>query len=43
MRQLGYGQGYQYAHDFESGRAEQMECLPDGLRGRRYYKPDKDK
>ena len=43
MKQLGYGQGYQYAHDFESGRAEQMECLPEGLRGRKYYKPDKSK
>jgi len=43
MKQLGYGQGYQYAHDFESGRADQMECLPEGLRGRKYYKPEKGK
>ena len=43
MKQLGYGQGYQYAHDFESGRAEQMDCLPEGLRGRKYYKPHKAK
>jgi hypothetical protein len=26
---------------FESGRAEDMECLPEGLRGRKYYKPSK--
>ena len=41
MKQLGYGQGYQYAHDFESGRAEQMDCLPENLRGRKYYKPSR--
>ena len=41
MKQVGYGKGYQYAHMFESGRAEEMECLPEGLRGRKYYKPSK--
>jgi putative ATPase len=41
MKQVGYGKGYQYAHMFESGRAEDMECLPEGLRGRKYYKPSK--
>ncbi len=41
MKQLGYGKGYQYAHNFESGRAEQMECLPENLRGRKYFKPPK--
>jgi putative ATPase len=38
MKTLGYGQGYQYAHDFESGKAEDMSCLPDNLAGRKYYK-----
>lgn len=41
MKRLGYGEGYQYAHMYESGRAEDMECLPEGLRGRKYYKPTK--
>lgn len=41
MKQLGYGKGYQYAHNFESGRAEQMECLPENLRGRKYFNPPK--
>jgi putative ATPase len=41
MKQVGYGKGYQYAHMFEAGRAEEMECLPEGLRGRKYYKPNK--
>jgi putative ATPase len=41
MKRLGYGEGYQYAHRFESGRAENMDCLPEGLRGRKYYKPTK--
>ncbi len=43
MKGLGYGKGYQYAHDFESGRAEDMDCLPEALRGRKYFKPPKRK
>ncbi|RLE26954.1 replication-associated recombination protein A, partial [Candidatus Acetothermia bacterium] len=38
MRELGYGKGYQYAHDLPEGVAK-MECLPPGLSGREYYKP----
>jgi putative ATPase len=38
MKDTGYGQGYQYAHDFEGGFAG-MECLPDKLRDRIYYRP----
>jgi putative ATPase len=38
MKGLGYGQGYQYAHDVENKVAD-MECLPDSLRGRSYYRP----
>ena len=38
MKGLGYGKGYQYAHDLEEKVAD-MECLPDNLRGRRYYHP----
>ncbi|HEX5433585.1 MAG TPA: replication-associated recombination protein A [Candidatus Angelobacter sp.] len=38
MKQTGYGKGYQYAHDLESKVAD-MECLPDNLRGREYYRP----
>jgi len=38
MKGLGYGRGYQYAHDKESKVAD-MECLPENLRGRVYYKP----
>ena len=38
MKQLGYGQGYQYAHDTE-GKVADMECLPGNLRHRRYYHP----
>jgi putative ATPase len=39
MKKLGYGQGYQYAHSYESGRAEEMQCLPEKLKGKRYYDP----
>jgi len=38
MKGLGYGRGYQYAHDVE-GKVAEMECLPDNLRGRVYYQP----
>ena len=38
MRELGYGKGYQYAHDYDE-RVTAMECLPEGLRGREYYHP----
>jgi len=38
MKDLGYGKGYQYAHDLENKVAD-MDCLPDSLRDRRYYHP----
>ncbi|MDQ3280557.1 MAG: replication-associated recombination protein A [Acidobacteriota bacterium] len=38
MKDLGYGRGYQYAHDFEEQTAA-MECLPDELARRRFYEP----
>jgi putative ATPase len=38
MKELDYGKDYQYAHDVE-GKVANMQCLPDGLRDRRYYQP----
>jgi putative ATPase len=38
MKDLGYGRGYQYAHDSED-QTTAMECLPDALAGRRFYEP----
>jgi len=38
MKGLGYGQGYQYAHDLEDKVAD-MQCLPDNLTDRVYYRP----
>jgi putative ATPase len=38
MKGLGYGQGYQYAHDLDDKVAD-MQCLPDNLRDRVYYRP----
>jgi len=38
MKGLGYGKGYQYAHDVEDKIAD-MQCLPDNLRERVYYEP----
>jgi putative ATPase len=41
MKAFGYGKGYQYAHDLESKVAD-MQCLPDNLRDRRYYRPTQE-
>ena len=38
MKQLGYGDGYQYAHDLDAKVAD-MQCLPDNLKDRVYYHP----
>jgi putative ATPase len=38
MKDLGYGRGYEYAHDFEGGITG-MDCLPDRLRGEKFYRP----
>ena len=38
MKNLGYGRGYQYAHDLEDKVAD-MQCLPDNLKDRQYYQP----
>jgi putative ATPase len=38
MKNVGYGKGYQYAHESEE-KVTDMTCLPDALAGRTYYKP----
>jgi putative ATPase len=38
MANIGYGKGYQYAHNAEE-KLTDMDCLPENLRGRRYYQP----
>jgi len=38
MREIGYGKGYQYAHDFEDAYVSQ-DYLPDELMGEVYYRP----
>lgn len=38
MRDTGYGKGYKFAHDYDEKLTE-MECLPDSLKGKRYYNP----
>jgi len=38
MKDVGYGRGYRYAHDEPEGVGG-IECLPDRLRGTRYYMP----
>ena len=38
MEELDYGKGYQYAHDYED-KLTTMQCLPDSLVGKEYYKP----
>lgn len=41
MKELDYGRGYKYAHDFED-KLTSMQCLPDSLLGREYYKPGEE-
>ena len=41
MKELGYGEGYKYAHDFEE-KVTGMECLPENLKGRRWYFPTEE-
>src|SRR5215472_11033635 len=38
MKGIGYGKGYQYAHDLEEKVAD-MACLPESLAGKTYYHP----
>ena len=38
MKELDYGQGYEYAHD-DADAVTGMDCLPPSLAGRRYYRP----
>ena len=38
MKNIGYGEGYKYAHNFEE-KITDMSCLPVNLAGRVYYKP----
>ena len=38
MKELNYGKGYKFAHDYEE-KMTSMQCLPDSLIGREYYKP----
>lgn len=38
MKELDYGKGYVYAHDTKD-RLTRMQCLPDTLLGREYYRP----
>lgn len=41
MKELEYGKGYQYAHDFAE-KLTDMQCLPDSLLGREYYHPTEE-
>ena len=38
MKNLFYGKGYQYAHDYEE-KITAMQCLPDALKNRKFYHP----
>ena len=38
MEQVGYGRGYQYAHDADE-KLTAMTCLPDSMKDKVYYRP----
>ena len=39
MKHFGYGKDYRYVHDDPTAK-EEMECLPEKLRGRKYFQED---
>lgn len=41
MKKMGYGKGYQYAHDFE-GNFVETEFLPDTIKGTKFYEPGRN-
>lgn len=41
MKQLDYGKGYKYSHDFENNFVHQ-EFLPDKLKGTKFFEPGKN-
>jgi len=41
MKEIGYAKGYRYAHE-EEDKVADMDCLPDSLRGRTYYRPTQE-
>jgi len=41
MKELGYSEGYRYAHD-EVDKVSDMDCLPESLKGRRWYHPTQE-
>jgi putative ATPase len=38
MKEIGYGKGYRYAHDYEDALTD-MSCLPDSLANEEFYTP----
>ena len=38
MKDLGYSDGYRYAHDYE-GHFTDLEFMPEGMKGRTFYEP----
>ena len=41
MKELDYGKGYRYAHN-EEDKVSDMDCLPESLSDRRYYRPTQE-
>jgi len=39
MKHVGYGEGYRYVHSDPAAKDE-MACLPESLRGRKYFEED---
>jgi putative ATPase len=41
MKHVGYGKEYRYVHSDPDAKQE-MECLPERLKGRKYFKSDEE-
>lgn len=41
MKDLGYGKGYKYAHDYKPEELKDEQYLPDKLKDKKYFRPNK--
>jgi putative ATPase len=42
MKDIGYGKGYKYAHDYDNNFTD-LEFLPEQIKGRKFYDPGQNR
>lgn len=43
MKEMQYGKGYKYAHDYSDEELKNVQYLPDKLKDKKYYRPKSEK